>query len=151
MKKTALMMVAVMITSLTFAQKMQEKDVPAAVKTKFTTMFPNTKVEKWEKEGGKFEAEFESNKIETSVIFEANGTYVQTEVEIPVSSLPTAINEYVKANLSGKKIAEATKITNANSIITYETEIDDTDYLFDANGKFISKEVDDKEVDDDDK
>ena len=142
-------MAAVLMTTFAFAQKIQEKDVPAAVKTKLTSMFPTAKVEKWEKEDGKFEAEFENNGTETSVIFEANGTYVQTEVEIPVTSLPTAINEYVKTNLAGKKIDEATKISNANGTISYEVEIGDSDYLFDIDGKFISKENDDKETDDD--
>lgn len=51
-------------------------------------MFPDVKADKWEKEDGKYEAEFRQNKVETSVLFEASGTYVQTETEIAVSELP---------------------------------------------------------------
>ena len=55
MKKLALMTVAAMITSLTFAQKLQEKDVPTPVKTAFQKQYPNTKEVKWDKEGEKFD------------------------------------------------------------------------------------------------
>ena len=51
MKKLALMMVAAMITSLTFEKKMQEKDVPAPVKTAFQKQYPTATDVKWDKEG----------------------------------------------------------------------------------------------------
>ncbi|MBC7861343.1 MAG: PepSY-like domain-containing protein, partial [Bacteroidia bacterium] len=66
------------------AQKMKEAEVPAAVKTKFTSLYPKAKVEKWEKEGANYEAEFTNNKIETSVIFDAAGSLIATEIEIKV-------------------------------------------------------------------
>ena len=114
-------------------------------------MFPSAKVEKWEEEDGKYEAEFKKDNIINSVVFEANGTYVQSESEIEISALPAGVNEYVTANLSGKKIEEATKITHDDGTIAYETEIGDNDYLFDAKGGFISKEQEEKETEDDDK
>ena len=89
-------MVAAMITSLTFAQKLQEKDVPAPVKTAFQKNFPQAKVEKWEKEGINFEAEFELNKSEQSVLFDAQGDIIETEIEIEISELPNGILDYVK-------------------------------------------------------
>ena len=132
-------------------QKTKEADVPAEVKTKFESMYPSAKVEKWEEEDGKYEAEFKKDNIINSVVFEANGTYVQSESEIEISALPAGVNEYVTANLSGKKIEEATKITHDDGTIAYETEIGDNDYLFDAKGGFISKEQEEKETEDDDK
>ena len=48
MKKLALITVAAMITSLTFAQKLQEKAVPTLVKTAFQKNFTQAKVVKWE-------------------------------------------------------------------------------------------------------
>jgi hypothetical protein len=131
------------------AQKISEKDVPESVKTKFASMYPDVKMVKWEMENGKYEAEFKDIMAEKSVIFESNGTHVQTEVEIPVSGIPAAINEYVTKNLAGQKINEATEITSASGTISYEAEIGKTDYLFDANGNFLKKEADSSDTEDD--
>lgn len=139
MKKLALMTVAAMITSLTFAQKLQEKDVPAPVKTAFQKNFPQAKVEKWEKEGVNFEAEFELNKTKQSVLFDAQGNLLETEVEIKLTQLPKGVLEYVKANYKGQKVKEAAKITDAKGTVTYEAEIKGMDLLFDSNGKFIKE------------
>jgi len=139
MKKLALMMVAAMITSLTFAQKLQEKDVPASVKTAFQKNFPQAKVEKWEKEGVNFEAEFELNKSEQSVLFDAQGGIIETEIEIEISELPNGIVDYVKTNYKGQSVKEAAKISDTKGTLTYEAEIKGMDLLFDSNGKFIKE------------
>jgi hypothetical protein len=139
MKKLVLMMVAAMITSLTFAQKLQEKDVPAPVKTAFQKNFPQAKVEKWEKEGINFEAEFELNKSEQSVLFDAQGDIIETEIEIEISELPNGILDYVKKNYKEQSVKEAAKITDTKGTLTYEVEIKGMDLLFDSNGKFIKE------------
>ncbi|MCI0449615.1 MAG: PepSY-like domain-containing protein [Chlorobi bacterium] len=133
------------------AQKLVSNDVPDAVKTKFASMYPNVSNHQWEKEHGKYEAEFKENNVETSVLFEPSGMYVQTEVEIPVSSLPGGVNDYASKNLAGKKITEAVQITNADGMVTYEAEIGGPDYLFDSNGNFIKMESDDSDKEDNDK
>ena len=123
------------------AQKLSESDVPAAVKTQFSSMFPNVKAYKWEKENGIYEAEFKQNKVETSVLFEADGKYFQTETEIAVSELPGGVRDYASKNLPGKKIKEASKIALADGTLTYEAEISGADYIFDANGNFLKKDI----------
>jgi len=142
MKKLALMMVAAMITTLTFAQKLHEKDVPAQVKASFQKHYPNIKEVKWDKEGKKFEASFDLNKKDHSVLFDAQGNILETEVEIELSQLPKGILEYVKTNYKGEKVNEAAKITDANGIIVYEVEIKGLDLLFDSNGKYIKETKD---------
>lgn len=127
------------------AQKVSESDVPTVVKTNFASMFPGVKADKWEIENGKYEAEFKQNKIESSVLFEANGTYVQTETEIAVSELPSGVKDYALKNLPGKKIKEASRITAADGSITYEAEIHGADYIFDSNGNFLRKETEDND------
>jgi hypothetical protein len=139
MKKLALMTVAVMITSLTFAQKLKEKDVPTPVKTAFQKNFPQAKVEKWEKEGVNFEAEFELNKTEQSVVFDEKGNLLETEIEIELNQLPKGVLEYVIANYKGQNVKEAAKITDSKGNLTYEAEITGMDILFDSNGNFIKE------------
>lgn len=123
------------------AQKLKEADVPANVKTAFQKLYPNTKVEEWEKEGANYEAEFDVNKTETSVVLDASGTLLETETEIAPTALPKAAHDYLAQNMPKAKVHEASKITKADGTVSYEAEVDKADYLFDANGNFIKKEV----------
>ena len=142
MKTTIFIIIMLAFTYVSSAQKVKDSDVPAAVKTAFTAMYPDANHIKWSIEDKKYEAEYKLSGIESSALFESSGVYVQTETEIPVSSLPDAAKEYLSKNLPGKKIKEAAKITDAGGIITYEAEIGGTDYLFDSAGNFLSKATD---------
>jgi dUTPase len=139
MKQLAIMIAAGLITTSAFAQKIQDKDVPAAVKATFQKSYPNTKEVKWEKEGDKYEASFDVNKVDNSVLFNANGEVVETEVEIELNQLPSGVLEYVKTHYSGQNVKEGAKITNAMGVVTYEAEIKGMDLLFDTDGKFIKE------------
>lgn len=146
-----------------YAQKLKEADVPSAVQEAFKKQFPGAKVEKWEKEDGNYEAEFEitrismdksnskKEEIEKSVVYTPTGELVQTEEEIKVADLPKAVSDYVTKNLAGKKINEASKIIDANGTVMYEAEVDRADYIFDSNGAFVKKEVENDKDDDDKK
>ena len=139
MKKAVTMMVAGVITSFSFAQKIQEKDVPATVKTSFNKTYPTAKEVKWDKEGANYEASFDANEIDNSVLFDASGNVVETEAEIELNQLPSGVLEYVKTNYSNQKVKEAAKITDAKGVITYEVELKGMDVLFDNSGKFIKE------------
>lgn len=128
------------MTTLAFAQKVSEKDVPQAVKSSFQKIYPNAKDVKWEKEGSNYEVNFDFSKTEYSVLFDANGNLIETEVEIPVDQLPKGIFDYVATHYKGQKIKEAAKITDSKGVVTYEAEIKGLDLLFDSQGTFI-KEV----------
>jgi hypothetical protein len=130
------------------AQTIKEVDVPVPVKEAFKNQYPTAKVEKWEKEDSNYEVEFKVNKVETSVMFDSNGKFLSSEIEIKVSELPKGILDYVSNNFAGKKVKESSKITNADGNINYEVEIENIDYIFDSNGSLIKKE-EDKEKDSD--
>ena len=124
-----------------FAQKIKESEVPSAVKEGFKKHFPNSKAEKWEKEGADYEAEFDLNKVETSALINPSGALLETESEIAVKDLPKGSADYLAKNLPGKKIKEASKIVDSKGAITYEAEAGEADYIFDSSGNFIKKEV----------
>lgn len=141
------------------AQDIKESDVPAAVVSAFKKQYPNVKEVEWEKEGNNYEAEIElvqvpmdgkgkKREVEKSLEYTAAGELVKTEEQIEIKALPAAINDYVNKNYPGKKIKEASKITEANGTIKYEAEVEMQDLIFDANGAFLEKEV---TKDDDDK
>jgi Putative beta-lactamase-inhibitor-like, PepSY-like len=140
MKKIAVVIALLLFATVSFAQKMQEKDVPNAVKAAFQKQYPTASDVKWEKEGEKFEASFDLNKIDNSVLFDAKGNLLETEVEIELNQLPKTILDYVATNYKGQKIKEAAKITDAKGVLTYEAEIKGKDLIFDEKGNFL-KEV----------
>lgn len=136
--------------SIAQAQVLKEGDVPAVVQAKFSSLFKVKANVKWEKEKSSYEATFKQDKMEVSVLFDVTGGILQTEKEILISALPKAVSEYVIRNMGNKKITEAAEITDAQGRITYEAEVEKTDYLFDEKGKFIDKEIDTEEGSDDD-
>jgi len=137
--KKILVLAAVMIASVATAQKLKETDVPQAVKSTFQKQYPKSKA-KWAKEGNNYEAEFELNKTETSVVIDGSGNITETETEIAANQLPKEVTDFVNSNYKGQSIKEAAKITDAKGTVTFEAELKGKDLIFDSSGKFI-KEV----------
>ena len=72
-------------------------------------------------------------------MFEPNGTFTESEVDIKAAVLPATVLAYVKEHYKGKTIKEAAKITKADGAINYEAEVNGKDVIFDANGKFLKE------------
>lgn len=121
-------------------QKVKESEVPAAVKSAVTAKYPGAEVEHWTLEDGNYEAEFDVNELEMSMLVKTDGSVLETETEIKVSELPQSVQDYCAKNFAGKKIKEASKIEAADGTMTYEAEIDGKDQIFDANGNFLKTE-----------
>ena len=132
----------VLIAGCVDAQKLKEADVPAAAVSAFHKMYSDVKSIVGYNEDGNFEAEYKAGDMEASASFDKNGNLVETEKEIAVKELPAGITDYVSKNYSGATIKEATEITDARGVKTYEAEIKGKDLVFDANGKFLKEEKD---------
>jgi hypothetical protein len=118
----------------------EKVNVPDAVRAKFATMYPKAEHAEWEMENGNYEASFKEEKMETSVVISPDGNVVETETSVDDAMLPQPIHEYVASQLGGKKISSAEKIVSTTGVVSYEVEVDETDYLFDASGQFTGKE-----------
>jgi len=164
MKKITLIVALSLGLTAGYAQDVKEADVPAPVKEAFAKKYPGLKAE-WEKEDANYEAEFEGKRmsvnmetgkgrkeeVEGTVLISPDGTILETEEEISVTSLPAGVVDYVSKNFGGKKVKEAFKITDSAGKVTYEAEVGKDEYLFDANGGFLKKMEEKGEKDDDDK
>lgn len=143
MKTTIILMAVLLNVSHASAQKMKEADVPASVKSAFAKKYPGSKVEKWEKEGANYEAEFDMGKVESSAVFDASGNFKELEQEIKSSELPKAVTDYCAKTYAGYKLSEAAKITDSNGKVMYEAEMskgkEEFDLLFDDKGNFVKK------------
>ena len=137
MKKLLFLLAVMASVSFANAQKVSEKEVPAVVKSALQKSHPNAKGLKWEKEKGNYEAGFEVGETDYSVLIDASGNILETEVEIKTDALPASAKAYITKNYPGKKIKEAAKITDAKGVVTYEAEVDGKDLIFDNSGKFL--------------
>lgn len=117
------------------AAKIDEKHVPAKVVSALASKYPKAHHVKWDKEkANKYEASFKDADRKHSILFEADGTIVETEISIPVGDLPESVRQYVARNLKNQSITEAAKITDIAGVVTYEAEVGGKDYLFDTGG-----------------
>jgi hypothetical protein len=139
--KHLLLSAAILLSAGVFAQDKNissSKVPPQAVKA-FEKAFPGASKAKWEKEGADYEVNFVEKSKEMSAVFDAGGTWKETEEEIKVSELPANVKEYIKKNYNASP-KEAAKITKDKGVINYEAEVNHKDILFDANGNFIKAE-----------
>lgn len=137
MKKLLFLLTAVAVAPFANAQKIPEKEVPAIVAATLKNHYPNAKELKWEKENGNYEAGFTLAETGYSVLIDALGSIVETEVEISADALPADAKVHIAKNYPGKKIKEAAKITGTKGIVRYEAEVNGRDLIFDNSGKFL--------------
>lgn len=139
MKKIILFGFTVALATVGCAQKTSEKEIPVSAKTTFEKNYPTAKEVKWEKEDELFEVNFDFNGKDYSVLYDANGLCVETEIEMNQHQLPEKAQTYLETNYAGKKVKEAAVITKADGTLTYEAEVNGIDVLFDASGTFIKE------------
>jgi len=123
-------------SNLAGAQKLRTLQVPAAARQAFAKAHPNTTAT-WEKEEGRYEANFSENGKTMSCVIDSRGTIVETETDIMVDSLPQAARKYISDHYKGVAISEASRIVRRNGVVNYEALVKGKDLLFDGNGKFI--------------
>ena len=143
--KNLLVLASLVLSSVLFAQKIEKVKSampPVAVKEAFAKMYPAVKKVKWEKEDANYEAGFEFNNVESSVLIDSKGTILETESEIEVATLSKKITDYVAKNYPNQKIKGAAKIINSSKKITFEAEVKGLDLLFEENGTFIKASKD---------
>ena len=140
MKKSVMTIALIMLSVVSFAQKIKEQNVPQVIKKALSEKFPNVKNVKWDKEENNFEASFKNNNIDNSILFNANGKIIETEIAIEVNQLPKNALQYLNDNFKNQKVKEAAKIITEKGNLIYEAEIKGKDLFFDENGNFITKD-----------
>lgn len=124
------------------AQKIKEKDVPQIVKSAFMKAYPNAKGVKWDKEDAGFEASFDQNKNEMSVVLDKIGVVKEVETGIAKDKLPKAVLDVLKKDFADHDIEETAMIV-ADGVTTYEVEVEkgkkSSDLIFDSTGKLLKK------------
>lgn len=136
-------LVTFLLTAGAYAQDLKTAEVPENVKSACQKKFPESAKYKvaWEKEKGNYEANWGGKSGEdNSAQFTPSGDFVEIVHAIPVSNLPRAVSQYVKAHYNGASISEAGKVTDAKGKQTYEAEVKGKDLIFNLNGNYLGKD-----------
>jgi hypothetical protein len=144
MKKLILLITASLTLAITFSQNISASKVPNAVTSAFSKQHAGVKNVTWEMEGGGYEASFQTNSTNSSVIYDKNGNLVESEVDIKVNQLPAPANEYVKTHYHSA-VKEASKITKANGEVNYKAMVNQVHVIFDSNGRYLKEIKEGKE------
>ena len=138
MKSKLLFCVLFTAHSLTgFAQK----PAPAAIAA-FEKLFPQATKVKWSKEKDDYEVNFLFAAKQMSAVYSNSGILKETEETITIAALPPSVTDYIKQHYTNARIKEAARITKPTGEINYEAEVNKTDLIFDATGKFIRQQKD---------
>ena len=98
--------------------------VPDAVKTAFSSKFPSAIAVKWEKENkNELEANFKMNNTDVSANFGLDGSWLETEITIPVTELPAPVASVVKTKYPGAVYGRTEKIEKPGGKTLYEVNI----------------------------
>lgn len=140
MKKQIMLLVIAGFVMQANAQKLITRDVPSSVTSAFNTSHPSITDVEWRKDGNNYVVEYDADKTDMFVTYDALGTLIQTASEISSSSIPAPAMEYVKTNYKEDEIRDASKITDSNGTVTYSGKVKGMLLFFDSKGIFIRGE-----------
>lgn len=145
MKKiTILLLSAVFICQMAFAQSLTADKVPSAVTSAFKGKFPSATSPTWQMKSGKiYESKFKLNDQMVSASFDETGKWQKTETELKTTALPSSVQSTLSKDFAGYKVNEASKIDEAQKGSCYEAAIakgtEVYDVQFSPEGKMLSK------------
>ncbi len=138
LKLAALFLVA---TATVSAQDLKMEEVPTHLKTTFNDSYAKVTDVEWEKKGDHFKVEFEINKMDHDVYYDAQGKVLKSKIEISEKDLPSVVASAVKTKYPDYKI-DSVEVIEENGSKTYEVEIEkgwtmERKLILDASGKII--------------
>jgi hypothetical protein len=123
----------------------KKSKIPAVEIVAFHKDYPDVKNVKWSSYKGDFEAELKLNKADCSANYDKSGQRVEVELDFETNQLPKAALDYISKNYLNYKISEAAKIIDEKNVISFEVKVGTKgkflELIFDAGGKFLSKEA----------
>ena len=161
--KSLFSLLLLILPFISFAQDLEESEVPKVVMEKFKKSYTMNDEVDWKKRGENYVAEMDVNEKEVNITYDTKGNLIQKETELEESEVPKPILKYfnskyiikkegdkVSNNEMTKKIIleslDAYKITDGQGNITYKIDAITSDLLFDSKGSFL-KEIEKVNID----
>jgi hypothetical protein len=120
------------------------KNVPDPVKSAFSQKFPGATMVKWGRENDReWEAEFQMNGKNYSANFSNEGTWMETEYEVSIEELPSAVKSTLDRESAGLKI-KLSEVTETENGTAFEFVLrkgeTGTELVIDNTGTIVKKE-----------
>ncbi|WP_192821675.1 hypothetical protein [Rufibacter sp. LB8] len=98
-------------------------DVPSLALNSVKAKFPQALTIDWEKAGDLFEAEFEVNGLDQTILVDANGTISKVKQDLLVTDLPAAVDAAIKRDFAGYVVDDLEKV-EINGQVYYQVELE---------------------------
>ncbi len=139
-----LMILAVLLSTMTFTACGQKNDIPTKVKTAFEQKFPNANKVSWDRENAnEWEVEFKMDGKEYSANFDNYGNWKETEHEINTNDITIPVKTTLENDFSDYKIEEA-EISETTKGKVFEFQLKNDNLYIEVailpNGKLLKRE-----------
>ena len=101
--KAVLIAAVLTVTSFGFALA-QSGAIPTSVSNAFKSEFPNARDVDWDKKQNLYEVEFELNRLDHEVWYNAEGQVVRHKQELKTRSVPAKVRQSAKKQYKGYRI-----------------------------------------------
>jgi hypothetical protein len=123
--------------------------LPAAITTYINTNYVGSTIKFAGKdEKGQIVVGVSLNSVETGLLFDANGVFVQALThygkkakltEVDIATLPASVGAYVTANYAGYTVKKAGKDADGNLLVGIKNDTGHKVLKFDSTGKFVEE------------
>ncbi len=145
MKTLKILAALFFVSGVVLAQDINQNDVPSVVSEAFTKEYGNASDVEWEKKIDNYKVEFDINRMEHEVWYNASGTVLRKEQDIAEAELPQTVQDAIKAGYSGYRLDDIEKDWE-NNVTTYTVELEkgnvEIHVTFDEKGKVIAERKD---------
>lgn len=121
--------------------------VSAELQNAFSDKYPDTRVMKWETEGGHYVAEFYNDRYEADAWFTPDGVWQMTETDLPYNALPAAVrNAFQSSQYAQWRVEDVDMVERRAMETVYVIEVEsgnqEIDLHYNIDGILV-KEVSD--------
>lgn len=142
-KKFLLSFLTFTFCSITYAQKITNENVPAAVSDAFKVKFTAAEKVEWEMDYDNYEAAFKMNKTDITSKFDKDGKWMETETPVNHSNLPPSVKVCLSKQFDVYKENEIEKVEKPEGT-NYEFKINSNgleyELVISEKGELVSKE-----------
>lgn len=135
----------------TFAQSVNQSNVPAVVLNAFQVKFPNADDTKWKLENGNYRVDYEVNNKDNKLILDYKGNVLQHQQDLYVSEIPKVVLETIKSRVAYYDVDDADRLTEGEKItyhINFDLRGEEFNFWIDEKGRLLKlrQELKDSEV-----
>jgi uncharacterized protein YxeA len=120
----SLIVMILILSSVSFAQKVTPDKVPAVVKQAFSKEYPKAIETSWRMYDNNYQALFNLNGVKHAAKFDKNGQWIDKEERIDLSNLPKEVTASIAKNFAGYKAYEAEKVETPNKGLLYNVGLE---------------------------